>query len=673
MKLNLTIALMILGAASADARNFSGAPQDTVVERTDVMEESVVSARGRDGISKLKGIKTEVISSAGLCKMACCALASSFENSGSITVGYADAVTGARQIKLLGLSGIYTQLLEENRPTMRALAAPFGMSFIPGQWLESIQISKGPSSVSNGLEAITGQINLEQRKPTDETPLYVQVYGGSDAMVEANLASALQINDNWSTVTMAHFGSTFKSMDSNGDGFRDDPWNRQLSIANRWLYYDPDGIQVRFGLRYIDDDRIGGQMGSTDDMQKNLASGIWGSNIRNRQFNAYAKLGIPLDPQQNSSIAMIVDYTRHNFDSFFGNSVFDGSQNSIFANLLYSNAFNARHAVKFGLTYSRDGIDQLYRSDTFLWRDSYVSLFGEYTLTLDDKFTFTGGAGADYDFTHGFRLAPRGSVRYSFSDAVVLRLLGGMGRRNACIFTDNIGMLSSGRSVKIDDPLDRMEEAWTWGGNAVFYLPFGDDPSNTYLSFDYFHSNFISEVIADQEKEAGFTCLYNLDGLSYTDTYQVDFNVDPFTRFNVNATFRYNDAKVTLAGQGLVERPLTSRFKAVLNLQYATRMNKWTFDFTAQLNGPVRLPRFAAEAWGMEVSPVYPTLFAQITRKFKGIDIYAGAENITGFRQKDAIISPQNPFSPDFNAGCVWGPLMGAKFYAGLRYTLWKM
>ena len=232
--------------------------------------------------------------------------------------------------------------------------------------------------------------------------------------------------------------------------------------------------------------------------------------------------------------------------------------------------------------------------------------------------------------------------------------------------------------------LDLLEDAWTWGANATFYLPFGAEDTDTYLSFDYFHNDFNNQVIIDPEASSPLgLAFYNLDGKSFTNTYQVDFSVNPLERFNITATFRYTDAKVTLMNQGLVERPMTSRYKGVLNMQFATAMSKWTFDFTAQINGPMRLPKYAAEVWGMETSPVFPMFYAQITRKFKGIDVYVGAENILGFRQHHAIISADDPFSLTddwdmarasdvFDASNVWGPLMGRKFYIGLRYTLWK-
>jgi outer membrane receptor for ferrienterochelin and colicin len=656
------------------------------------LDESKVVAQ-QSTMPKLKSIKTEVITAAGLCKMACCALAESFENSASVTVGFSDAVTGARQIKLLGLSGTYTQMLDENRPVMRGIASPFGMSFVPGQWLESIQIAKGPSSVINGLEAITGQINMEHRKPTDETPLFVQLYGSSDAMFEANIASAIQFNEKWSMINMAHVGGTAYKMDHNQDGFRDEPEDLQLNFTSRWLYYAPSGMQIRFGGRFLNDDRLGGQMSATKDNTYNLQNNIWGSKIRNRGVNGYFKIGVPLAEDNHANIALVTDFNHHEFNSFFGLKNYDARQNSAFANLIYQNEINEFHKVEFGATWQYDDIRQGYGHDyltDFSRKEHAISGFGEYTYTWEEALTFVGGVNLEYNTLHGWLFAPRANVRWAPADWVTLRALGGRGYRTANIFTDNLGIFSTGKDFVIPDKLDLLEDAWTWGGNVTFYLPFGAEDTETYLSFDYFHNDFNKQVVVDPERNMLAIEFYNLDGKSYTNTWQVDFSVNPLERFNITATFRYTDAKVTLKDKGLVERPMTSRYKGVLNMQYATAMNKWTFDFTAQLNGPMRIPRYAAEVWDMETSPVYPMLYAQITRKFKGIDVYVGAENILGYRQHHAIIGAEDPFGLNFSdsgmhtmtssssipqvfdASNVWGPLMGRKIYIGLRYTLWK-
>ena len=650
------------------------------------LSESKVTAQ-QSTMPKLKSVKTEVITAAGLCKMACCALAESFENSASVTVGYSDAVTGARQIKLLGLSGTYTQMLDENRPVMRGIASPFGMSFVPGQWLESIQIAKGPSSVINGLEAITGQINMEHRKPTDETSLFVQLYGSSDAMFEANVASAIQFNEKWSMINMAHVGGTAYKMDHNQDGFRDEPQDLQLNFTSRWLYYAPSGMQIRFGGRFLYDDRLGGQMDATKDNAYNLQNKIWGSNIKNKGIDGYFKIGFPLNEENSANIALVTDFNHHEFQSFFGLKDYNATQNSAFANLIYQNEINEMHKVEFGATWQ---FDDLHNNpwERFSRKEHAISAFGEYTFNYQEALTFVGGVNLEYNTFHGWLFAPRANLRWAPADWITLRALGGRGYRTANIFTDNLGILSTGKPYTIEDNLNLLEDAWTWGGNVTFYLPFGAEDTDTYLSFDYFRTDFNKQVIVDMEFINNLIAIYNLSayGKSYTNTWQVDFSVNPLERFNITATFRYTDAKVTLANKGLVERPMTSRFKGVLNMQYATAMNKWTFDFTAQVNGPMRLPNYAAGVWGMETSPVYPMLYAQVTRKFKGFDVYVGAENILGYRQHHAIIGADNPFGfgdtssyadsrvlPQlFDASCVWGPLMGRKIYIGVRYTLWK-
>ena len=653
------------------------------------LDEAVVTARGEANyLSRLSNVKTEVISSAGLNKMACCNLAESFENSAAVSVGYSDAVTGARQIRLLGLSGIYTAMLDENRPVMRGLAAPFGLSYIPGQWLESIQIAKGPSSVINGVEAISGQINVEHRKPTDEKPLSLNAFVNSMLMAELNAASSLQIGNRWSTVLMAHASRSFMAHDMNGDGFRDEPEMTHLNFANRWLYYDQSGVQVRFGVKALYDSRLGGQMTFRREYVDSLRtmSVPWGTYITNQGVNGYLKVGIPLNEDNSHNIAVVADYTWHQLDSYFGLKSFLGRQNSGFLNLMYQGIPNDSHRFTFGLRNFFDGYvqtlhdgyaDPLSASRRAVFADYDLSrnenslgIYGEYTYTLGEKFSAVADLSLDWNSLYGLFLSPRVNLKWSPADWLVIRASGGRGTRSPNVVVDNLGMMSTGRRLDIAPDLG-MESAWTYGGNITFYIPIGFE-DNSYLSFDYFRSDFTSQIIVDQEYDWSAVSIYSLDGPSYTNTWQADFSVEPFERFTVLATFRYSDSKVWLKDRGLVERPLVSRYKGVLNLQYATRMNIWTFDFTAQINGPARLPDFAVRPGESGMSPVYPVLFAQITRKFKGVDLYVGVENITNYRQKHPVISAEDPWSPDFNASVIWGPLTGVTAYAGVRFTLWK-
>ena len=664
---------------------FVGHTKDTVVltqensfaifllrEGDELQAARIITRQQGNYISRIAPVKTEVITNAGLCKMACCNLAESFENSASVTVGYADAITGARQIRLLGLSGIYTQMLDENRPIMRGLSAPFGLSYIPGQWLESIQIAKGPSSVINGLEAITGQINLEHRKPTTEEPLFINLFLSSSLRTEANIASSLQLNNKWSTVLLGHFSTDPSHHDGNHDGFRDEPETMQFNFVNRWLYLADNGMQIRFGLKALNDDRLAGQTSFKRGSERDMSS--WGSHIKNKGFNAFFKVGVPLSSDNSKNIAAVIDYSYHDMDSFFGYKDYDATQNSIFGNLIFQNELNERHKYSLGLNAHIDKYDE-YLRDYFMGnfydlfpgrREGAAGGYAEYTYNNDDKISVVTGFRLDYNNIHGWLPAPRINLKYAFDPNLIFRALAGRGFRSTNIIPDNLGVLSTGRKIETGENLD-IEDAWTYGVNLTGYIPLGVDDAS--LSFDYFRTDFNKQVIVDQEYDLSKISVYNLDGRAFTNTYQVDFTLEPFERFTVLTTFRYTDAKVTLKGQGLVEKPLTSRYKGVLNVQYATRMNIWTFDFTAQLNGPSRLPEFYSD---LGHSPVYTMLFAQVTRKLKSVDLYVGAENLTNYRQEYAIMNAYNPYSTGFNSTVIWGPLMGFKMYAGLRYTLWK-
>ena len=680
-------------------------------ERSDSLDAAVfVSRQAGNYLSKGKELRTEVISAAGLCKMACCNLAESFENSASVTVGYSDAVTGARQIRLLGLSGIYTQMLDETRPVMRGLSAPFGLSYVPGQWLESIQIAKGSSSVINGVECLTGQINMEHRKPTDEKPLFINGAVMSDTKMDLNVASSLQMGYKWSTVILGHVSGNIAPHDMDGDGFLDEPKQLQFNLSNRWLYQADNGVQVRFGVRAIQDSRLGGQMLKDADGKHVFydrktysltpAAGTvdpWGSDILNRSMNAYVKVGVPLNEDNSQNIALIADYNFQNMDSYFGSTKYLADQHSAFANLLYQNVINDSHRFTLGLNGTFDRFNEDFRRAIWLSTGEDVAdfngptdlanagVFGEYTYHYGDEFSAIAGLRGDW-FNHvtggaaRFRVSPRVTLKYMPIDEIVIRANGGRGLRYSTPLVDNIGVFSTGKQYvgAYNDHI--LEDAWTFGGNVTYYMPFGAS-SNTYLSFDYFRTQFTQQMVVDYEMDPTQICFYALNGnRSYTDNYQLDFSVDPIERFNITATFRYTNAKIELAGKGLVEKPMTSRFKGVLNLQYATNLNKWIFDFTASLNGSCRVYDFMESLTDKDGNllykngrtPVYPLLYAQVTRRFKGWDVYIGAENLTNFHQQNAIIGASNPRQPSFDASCIWGPLMGIKAHIGFRFTLWK-
>ena len=662
----------------------------------------------RDGI-----VKGEMISFAGLCKMACCNLAESFENSASVTVGYSDAISGARQIKMLGLAGTYTQILDENRPIMRGLSAPYGLSYTPGMWLNSIQVSKGVASVTAGHEAITGQINLEHRKPTDSERLFVNLYLDDELRPEANVSTAFPVSRDkkLSSVVLLHgSGDTdVRKMDHNHDGFRDLPRSAQFNVANKWLYAADNGTQVRWGWKFVQESRLGGMLDyrNTDAMREAMfrdwdwqAEGtrmpLYGSHIRNRNANGYFKVGMPVGPsvydeaeqdEMRSNLAFVADFDHFDEEAYFGLNDYSGNQNSLALNLMYNHYFTYRSSLNVGVQAHLDYYRETLGNDTpwlgsdraydFGRDEEEVGAYAEYTYAVRDKFSVVAGLRGDYNaFYDRFFLTPRGHVKWNVTPSTTLRASAGLGYRSTNVITDNIGMLATGRELVIPalGDLDRLEKALTLGGSLT--QTFGlVNPGDATLSFDYFRTQFCNSVVVDQEYDAQTIRVYDSDGRSFTDTYQIDFSWTPVERLDIFATFRYTDSRMTIdrpdGTTARVEQPLVSEYKTLLNIQYATKFRRWVFDATAQLNGPARIPTQTGDLADSRYSPRYPMFYAQVSRKVGKFDIYVGCENIADYRQEDPILNAANPYDYRFNSMNVWGPLMGRKFYAGLRFNLY--
>ena len=676
----------------------------------------IVEGQQRGNFAKTSGIaRQEQISFAGLCKMACCSLAESFENSASVTVGYSDAISGARQIKMLGLAGTYTQILDENRPIMQGAGATYGLSYTPGMWLNSIQVSKGVASVTAGHEAITGQINLEHRKPTDDERLFLNLYFDSELRPEINLSSAIPLtkDKSLSTVILLHGSMHPMSHDDNGDSFVDMPKSHQINVANKWLWQTPEGIQLRWGWKYLQENRLGGQHGYTKDLYEQMMqdplNNLYGSNIYNENANAYIKLGLPIGPERTftgdpndavqNNFAMILDYDYYKTDSYFGLNTVDVIENSFRFNATYAHYFTQRSSLNVGASayvrmmnndYVQMKVENGIKSEAWPFNGKSTlaepGLFAEYTYNIEEKFSLVVGLRGDYSTLNGkyyydtnpeLLVTPRSHIKWNITPRTTLRASAGMGYRRQNLVTDNIWMMTTSRNITLGDIDNDMEKAATFGGSLSQTFRLADDDQAT-LSFDYFRTQFLNTMVFDQEfnynePENNIIKIYNSTDRSFTDNYQVDFNWTPFRGFDLFATFRYTNAKMTIERGGekmLVERPLTSRYKGLINIQYAVR--RWVFDATAQLNGPMRLPNLDGDMTKTELSPVYPMFFAQVSYKVSNFTVYAGCENIGNFKQPRPIVVPEGgPYAPGFNSSMVWGPLTGIKGYVGIRLNIY--
>jgi outer membrane receptor for ferrienterochelin and colicin len=649
-----------------------------------MLGETVDSARRRGNyLSRITPIQTEIITTAGLQKMACCNLAESFENSATVTVSFTDAVSGAKQIQMLGLSGVYTQMLDENIPALRGLASTFGWNYVPGPWLESIQVSKGTSSVINGYESTTGQINLEFKKPSHSDLLFLNLFGSGDGRMEANVTSAVPVGKNLWTGLMLHGSAEQTEHDGNSDGFMDMPKTKLFNIYNRWLYDNHEkGVESRTGVKFLYDERDAGQMSKIADYR---------TRIENRNFNVSNKTGFAFGKREGQSIGIISSFTHHEIDSEYGAKKYSGKQNTFYGNVLISSYFaNPAHQFVTGGSFLYDRFDERY-SDTLtvnlpptssitpdfrLSREEIVpGAFFQYTYSGHEKMMVIVGLRGDYHNRFGMLFTPRTNIKYNFTDHIIFRVSAGRGYRSPNVISENIGFLASSRYYHIQSVQDLdIEKAWNYGANLTFYIPMPGNETMT-VGMDYYRTDFENQAIVDTEYDRRQIYFYNLHGKSYANAWQIDVNTRLFRGFDIYAAFRWSDTKITYSKDDqrfTADKPLMNKYRGLVNLSYATNFEKWKFDFTAQFNGSSRLPNLSYSGYtdSEDRSPAYPLYYAQITKKTKRLEIYAGCENIFNYKQKNPIIDAENPFGSIFDASRIWGPLMGRKFYAGIRLVL---
>ena len=611
----------------------------------------------------------QIITKSGLNKLPCCNLSESFENNATVDVTFSDAVTGAKQIKMLGLAGKYSQILRENMPAVRGLSSTYGLGFIPGTWMESVQVSKGSAAVINGYESITGQINLELKKPESSEKLFLNLYGNSEGKIETNLKSAFKLNDKVSTMFFWHGSQLNIAHDQNKDGFADMPLMKQYQVLNRWKIESPGKIEGQIGLRFLQDVRDGGQIDFINNPDDN--GGFYGIGIDTKQYELFGKFGFVIPGAEHSSLGTTYSLLRHEQNSFFGNKVYSGIQNSLYANVIYQTIIkNTQHNLSLGGSMVYDDYNESFNNDPFLRTEIVPGAFTQYTYVVPEKLSLIAGIRTDFHNLYGLFIVPRLHVKYEFSNQLIVRASAGKGYRTSNIFAENSSIFASSRILVLEEDF-KPEEAWNYGINITGDLHYADNKELVF-SFDFYRTDFVNQLVTDINADVNEVRFYNLKGKSFSNSIQAELSLEPVKRLDITAAFRINDVHVTMDDE-LIEKPLVSKHKGLVTFSYATNHKKWMIDITNQFVGTSSLPDLnqnPVEFRFDERSPAYYILHAQLTKRFKKIDIYAGAENLTNYRQENLIIDAENPFGDNFDASLIWGPVTGRKFYAGIRYKI---
>ena len=657
------------------------------------IEEVTVVQRKKGKVkSRVEAFDTEKLNSEELCRAACCNLSEAFETNASVDVAYSDAATGAKQIRLLGLSGTYVQLLQENTPGVRGLAQNFGLEYIPGPWMNSIQVSKGTSSVINGYEATSGQINVELLKPNTQNPLSINLMFNSDVMGEANIMGGWKIKDHLYTGILAHYGGGFMAMDGNKDGFADMPKVQNANIANRWFYKHGDYTFQAF-VRGLYDYRLGGQVVK----HQSHITNPYEIQLNTWRVDGYMKNGYVYDEESGSSIAIITAVSYHDLNNAYGARGWKADQLNGYLNAIWQGNFEGSgevdndHRLSAGVSVNYDaynervsklGMSELGNLDRW---EVTPGIFAEYSLKYEDMLSLVAGIRADYSTRYGFFVTPRANIRYTPFEWWTLRASAGMGYRSPNAIAENAFILPSSRKLDLAADI-KQERAVNTGLSTTFYIPLGS--KELQLSMEYYYTHFLNSLIVDMDKDPHAVYIYNQTDVpgakSFAHSAQIEAGIEVLRGWTWTAAFRWTDVEQTTFNSAknayeLRPKALTNRFKGLITTSYQTPLKKWQFDVTAQFNGISRMPD-GFTAYGDFLGgygtpkPItwYPQLMAQVTKYFRTCSIYVGAENMTNFRQDSPIIGAEDPYGPNFDASMVCGPTTGWKAYIGFRYDLEK-
>ena len=652
--------------------SFIGYETDTVEVRTSTvdvrlkpgarLQEVTVASSSSAAYSKMSTVTVQHIGTGELRKAACCNLSESFTTNASVDVNYSDAVSGAKQLELLGLAGKYSQIMVEKMPQVRGLSANYGLGYIPGSWMESIQVSKGTSSVVDGFESTTGQINVEFKKPFKGERMHLNVYASDAQKMEINTNARFKVRPGVTSSVLVHGENFSNTHDDNHDGFIDMPAVQQLHLMNRWSVELPSGFEGQFGVKALEERRYGGTQGF-DGRSSSISDSTYGIIINTSRQEAFSKTGF-IFPKPGTSLGFINNISRIDQQSTYGRRQYDAVQNTWYSNLIFESIIgNTDHKYNVGASMIYDFYDERYVSARTAKEEYTPGIFAQYTYTHLEQFTLMGGIRADYSSLYGMFFTPRAHAKYHIDEHTTVRLSGGKGYRSPNALMENMNLLASARTLAIADDIE-MEDAWNYGVTLSRGFRLAQKKLTAHL--EYFRTDFVNQVVADLDTDPRYAYIGNQRGSSFSNNYQIELSFEPVKRLELLAAYRYSDARAMYNGS-LQQRPLSNSYKGLATVSYATNMKKWQIDLTAQLNGGGRLPYTLS---GSSTYPAYTLVNAQLTKNFRVWSIYAGIENLLDFTQKHPITDANDPYSDTFDAATTWGPVEGRMLYAGLRLTV---
>ncbi len=659
------IILIVSGSAFA---------QDTVshVIRKNLGELKIQSAESGTTIRLKSTINEEKLGLTELKKNACCNLAESFESSATVEVGYSNPVTGTKQIQMLGLAGTYVQIMYDQLPGVRALNQWFGLEQIPATFIDAIYVNKGPGSVVNGFESMSGQIDVELQKPEKSSKLLVNAYVNSMNRQELNLQKAFKINQRWSSLLETHL-SRFEYQKEFYNNFVRTPQIRQYSLIHRWKYDSYRRVETMFGIKANGQLRWGGQSTAYPLLTK-IPSGIYAFGLRANKIDGFNKTSIRLNDCGSHGLGFQTQYSFQHQEGFFGARYYSGMDQSFYFNSIHQYEFEGTgHSLKDGLSLLTQDYNEGFTAVNERFRqtikETIPGAFIEYSYTdPKEKWSLLFGQRIDHQSRiKKWIYTPRLHIRYSIAANQSIRLSAGSGFKSKFLLAENPGILNTTRRLIQLEPTLLPEQCENYGLNYSIKWK-GDN----LFSVDYFYTHFTNQIVVDMDFSPYQTLIYNLQGNSFSKALQVEAYLKIINNLFVRLAYKNTDVQWMQRGV-MIPVMLVPKHRGLFNIAYSTLNQKWKFDFTTQWVGRQRLPHYEGLSTMQEIPSYSPNYFrhlGQITYVHKTWEYYVGGENLSNFKQNNMLIYLNEPTGNYFDANYTWGPITGRLIYAGVRWVM---
>lgn len=587
------------------------------------------------------------------------------------------SVCNTGEIKINGLDGAYTMVLIDGMPIVSSLSSVYGFSGIPNTMVERIEVVKGSASSLYGSEALGGMINIITKNALTAPKFTADIYGTTWEELNTDLGVKFNLGQKVTSILSLNHFNFVKRVDNNKDNFTDTTLQKRISLFNKWNFQRKEGRQASLALRYMYEDRFGGELQWR--RKEHRGSNIYyGESIYTNRVETIGMYQLPFKEKVFTQFS----FNHHHQDSYYGQDRYVGEQNVAFGQIYWNPTFG-KHDLLIGsglrYTFYDDNTVGTLSTDgsTNVPQNTYLpGIFVQNQWKIDEENTLLLGYRFDYDKIHKGIHSPRAAWKTHLGDHHI-RTSFGTGFRVVNLFTEDHAALTGAREVIITEEL-KPEKSINLNLNHTYKL-FLD---NGYVNFDTsaFYAHFSNKIEGDFETNDNQILYHNLDGYAVSQglSTNIDFILGKKWRTSVGLTY----IDVFRKDRGVkIQQRLAPKWSGIYMLSYEFSRN-FTIDFTGQFYGPMRLT-IVENDFRPEYSPWYTIANIKVAKKLSNnLELYAGIKNLLNFTPKNPILRPFDPFnktaddkinnpngytfSPDYG----YASMQGIRGFVGVNYTV---